>query len=426
MAGFARAAALAPVIEASERAIQQVRVGNEPIQFLSIGPAVELVDERELLRSAAFGKGRADLVAALAAPALAGADLSVIVTDGQPTSAGVEQRACTPLGTQDVGALAHGLIASLDAAHGVWLLLERTAFEGTVFLNCGTPTPVIRAALADRRLRCDPECHHGHVGERALVTIVHVGPDGLDAGAEYVDAYLAARPGAVAVRLHATTADLWSPAEPGLELLGARGSTPIALEGELGDRAASVQCPSREAGLRLCVAARPPAHARARPLLGLSDPVSVLVPDRADDLYQLPVDAGIDGATLTRLKAWQYDECTLVWERHRQLAGETAAPTAPGCEAAGATEIVLACGCLRGAVHHELVELRQGYSVDRGLAAWSEIAGYAARDATWFQEPDRVNGLAALLGAVAAHGSLTVDGSSETVGRVRLSIIPFR
>lgn len=426
MAGFAETGAIELVIEAVERALKQKGVDVGQVKFVSIGAQVESAKEQELWDRTRFRKGRADLVAALAAPDLAASDVSIIITDGQPTSARGVKAPCSPLGTEDVSGLAGTLTTFLDGGRGVWLIFERRPFRGTVFLNCSQPTQAIKDALAARsiRLSCGGECSHAHDGERVVLTVVVAGSAVVDEAAHFVDAYTAELRGAEALRLHASRADLWTVGAPEVELVGERGISAALVQGSGGEWISEIRCPTREAGVRICLRANEPSKHQAAPMTRLAPPVATLQPDQRGDLYLLPNGTGLDPATLRLVRAAEFD-CTTAWSRYEELVGEASAAPPAGCPAADGVltaEVAVACGCLHGGPHDEILEWSQ--SDDRANDAMRRFGErYGAHERSWYEEPDRINGLSALLGAIATR---PVDQRALTIGRIRIQIGPPR
>jgi hypothetical protein len=362
-------------------------------------------------------------------PAIAGADVAVIVSDGQPSSEQIFHKPCTQLGTEDVTGLAPRLETALGSGRGVWLILERLAFDGTFYLNCHTPTPAISAAVHDRHGSCKShgECSYRYAGERSVLVIVTASPETIDSGAKYIEAYTARRPRAVAIRLHGTPADQWTALPPALAIVGARSPSSTSVGGTAGAWHAGVQCPTRASGVRVCVRARPPGRDRARPLVGLSPARVALAPARQRDLYELPASSTFDYRQLPAMQAWNYDRCDRVWDRYRALIQEAGAALPPSCVAGGddlATEVALACGCLGGEARRETIQISQVIAIDREIAR--TVAGHYASSDNWFNEPDRVNGLAELVQRIATFWSGKLDKEATVVGSLQLTVSPAR
>lgn len=423
MAGFAEAKMIEPITEAASRAFKGVGGTGETVPFYSLGAKVEKVGEKQLWDRSRFRQSRADLVTALAAPQLTSADLAVVVTDGQPSSARLAGSTCSALGTEDMRALAGTLSSFLDAGRGVWLVFERRAFRGTAFLNCSVPTQAIKDAFAKKpRLTCGKECSYRHDGERVVMTIVLAAADVEDDAAKFVESYLTELgAGAEALRLHESASDRWSVRRPELQLDGGEVTSPLEVNGRGGTWTGELSCPTGEVVARICMHAKAPPQMRALAMGGLTAPALQLEAEQPDDLYELPEQTGFDASALPELRASASD-CPAVWERYRELASER--PAVPSrCEAKPGektAEVVVACGCLREAPRQARLEWRQAHA-PRKRAAEQVAERYSARAATWYQEPERINGLDALLAALAARPG--ADGAAR-VGRLELSITP--
>lgn len=423
MAGFAEAKMIEPITEAASRAFKGVGGTGETVPFYSLGAKVEKVGEKQLWDRGRFRQSRADLVAALAAPQLTSADLAVVVTDGQPTSARLAGATCSALGTEDMRALAGTLSAFLDAGRGVWLVFERRAFRGTAFLNCSVPTQAIKDAFAKKpRLTCGKECSYRHEGERVVMTIVLAAADVDEDAAKFVETYLAELgAGAEALRLHESAADRWSVRRPDLQLDNGEGASSLKVDGRGGAWTAELRCPASEVVARICMHAKAPPEARALAMGGLSAPTLQLEEEPPGDLYLLPDETGFDASALPELRASESD-CPAVWARYQGLASER--PAVPSrCEAKPGertAEVVVACGCLRGDPRRASLEWRQAHA-PRTRAAAQLAERFSAHPSTWYQEPDRVNGLDALLAALAARPGAA---GAARVGRLELSITP--
>lgn len=425
MAGFAEAGQLEPIVTAFGGVLRARGASAEQVQVRSIGAQVTSADEKQLWDRARFRASRADLRAALASPELTGPDLALIITDGQPTRARVGRAACSPLGTQDVSELA-GLLGDLLASgRGVWLVFERRPFRGTAFLNCSEPTPSIKAALRQKgiRLSCRGECSHPYDGERVVLTIAIAGAEVVEDAARYIEGYLDMRGDAEALRLHPSPADRWRAARPEVLVDDGRGTSAIPVDGRAGSWTSELRCPGRDVAVRLCLRAAPPPSRRAAAMAALAAPRLQLRQDPAGEpgeLYRLPDRLGFDATTLPRLNAGKFD-CTAVWARYQELIQD--APATPsGCEARAdeqAVEVVVACGCLRGGVRDEVLQWSQAHQPwARAVSAFAER--YGARAATWYEEPERVNGLSALLEALAQRR----DEGAVAIGGLQLRLYP--
>ncbi|HEU4731310.1 MAG TPA: hypothetical protein VFT22_25625 [Kofleriaceae bacterium] len=426
MAGFAQTGALEPLIDAAVELSRAGDIARDHVGFFSIGEQTVRVAESALWETGQFHRPRADLARALAAGDIAGADLSVIVTDGQPTSREPSQASCSLQGAEDVGGLAPRLEAALDAGRGIWLVFERVAFDGRFFLNCRALPPEVGKALARRQVRCGAECSYRHRDQRTLLAIVQAAPAFHDAGAHLVERYLADRPGAVAIRLHTTPADRWIPIGAEVEIVGARGAARVPVTGSPGAWQAEIACPARDAGVRICVRARRRAPRAAHAAAALGEARAVVVADREDDLHELAAGAAFTAEQLRSMQSWNYPGCAKAWIRHRELARAAAAP---GTCAAGpgeiATTAAIACGCLShrsDGPHREALELAQPYTMLERDPDWLEP--FAASESTWFDQPERIKGLSVLLGAIRRYWSDKVDGKAETIGSLQLLVSP--
>lgn len=431
MAGFAEAEMIEPITLAASRAFQDVGGNRDTVPFYSIGARVEKVDERALWSRGRFRQPRADLLAALAARELTEADLAVVVTDGQPTGSKRSRATCSPLGTEDVRALAGALNGFLDAGRGVWLVFERRAFQGTAFLNCSTPTQAIKEALAPKpRFSCGKECSYRHDGERLVLTLVVAAADAGESGERFVASYLAGLgDGAEALRLHASAVDGWSVRRPDIELTNGQGSEPVEVSGRGGEWQSVIRCPAGDVAARICLYAKARTPTRAISMGGLVAPTLQLEPRQPDDLYQLPEQTGFDPSALAELRPDE-SECSAVWARYRERAAELA-PVASSCQAKPGektVEVVVACGCLRDGPREDprdrpppaRLEWTQAHA-PRERAAEQFGERYSAHAATWYQEPERINGLDALLEALAARPG---EGGAAHIGRLELTLIP--
>lgn len=462
MAGFATKGSIEPILLATEQPAEPLGVAPDHVLFFSIGEALTKVPHaRDLFASAGFKRQRADLVSAFSritggsleiAEDKIAAEIAVIVTDGQPSGPELFQSDCDPLGVEKMNRLAAPLVDRLDHEMGIWLIFERIDFQGSAYLNCGKPTAAITEAFKNQpaaRFHCGKECSYSYTGPRTILTIVQAAPGFWDSGAHYVREYVAKRRRdggtAAAVRLHRTPADLWTAGEPKIELFR-RGLRTPSLSGSSGDWQISIECPARDAGVRICMAARAPDQHEEQALVELSGPGSTV--NRGNrghdaDLYRLPEHAGFKPEELEELTA---DSCRFAWGSYGRRHKHPSAPpndevvplsgssTSPGCtvrDRERAAEIVLACGCLlpddHGNPHHEIIEIAQAHQVNtEALARWAEDQGYAAREDTWFKEPDRINGLSGLLRAIGTSWSGKIAKGKPTfvIGRLQLTVSP--
>jgi len=433
VAGFARTGVIQALVDGAVELARASNIAADRVTFLSIGAQVARVSEPELWGTGRFGNAGADLAVALDAPEIANSDLAVIVSDGQPTSRAASGAACSLLGAEDVSSLAPRLEAALDAGRGLWLVLEQAAFDGTFFLNCRTLPPGVAVALARRQVRCTTECKYPYRDRRALLSIVQAAPGFADAGARYVAGYLAQHAGAVAIRLHTAVGDRATPSQARVEIVGEQGTAIMPVSGSPGAWQAQLACPARDAGVRICVTTRSAEHGDAHAVVELGGVRAAALPDREGDLHELGADEVLDARHLQRMQAWSYAACEKAWIRFGDLAAPAAGPVssaaAPACVAGPgevASAAAIACGCLsRGgdARHRELLELTQAYLVLAPAPDW--IAPFAAAESTWFDEPDRIKGLAVLLERVQEFWHDRVGGKSETIGRLQLIVTPL-
>lgn len=432
VAGFAQTGAIQGLVDGAVEFARANNIASDRVAFLSIGPHVVGVSEADLWGSGHFGNAGADLAAAIDAPEITSSDLAVIVSDGQPTSRAPSHAACSLLGAEDVSGLAPRLEAALSAGRGIWLVLEQAAFDGAFYLNCHTLPPGVAAALAHRRVRCTSECKYPYRDHRALLSIVQAASGVADAGSRYVAGYLARHAGAIAIRLHAAASDRAAPSQVRVEVIGEQGTAALPVSGSPGAWQIELACPARDAGARICVTARSATRDPSHALVELGGIRTTVRPDRDGDLRELREGEVLDARHLQRMQAWSYAACGPAWGRFSELAtvsaGVSSPPVSPAC-AAGPGEVAsaaaIACGCLYhggDGRHRELLELTQAYSILPAASDW--IAPFAATETNWFDEPDRIKGLAVLLGRIQEFWRDRVGSKIETVGRIQLIVTP--
>jgi hypothetical protein len=420
MRGFAATGAITTAIESGERAIREATHGSPA--FYALGETADVVTEAALFDPANYTKAGADLRAALAARALRDADILVAFTDGQPTVAHGPRAPlgmCTPAGTQVISDLRDWFAGYLDADKAAWLVLEKLPFTGRFFLNCrdANKVPEIERALHGR-LQCDAhECSYliPKAQDRALVAIVLAAPAFADAASALVERYLRDQHTATttAVRLHRSARDHHVIDGVSASLIGAHAAYPVKVDTDAGSYAIHARCPEDhpDMAVRVCVRLRAQTLPPGQPLAEMDPPViadadTVHNGRTLGDWLELPPGQSLDPALLPSLHAAQHD-CPTLGPKYLGLAdhghhGDGPAECAGG-DGVEVHELITACGCHASKRDATAIEFVQRYhSTEDGAARELSAKQLSADPRLWFEQPDRVNGLAELVHLLAA------------------------
>jgi hypothetical protein len=438
MQGFATTKSITTVIMDAEQAIRDV-VHGAPAYY-SLGETAEKVREDRLFEPTRYAKGAADLRAVLDAQELRDADVLAAFTDGQPTAAQDQLGMCTPAGTQTISDLDEWFAAHMKAGTAAWMILEKLPFAGRFFLNCrgADKVPEIKNRLG-QKLECDRrECFYripeAHPQDRALVGIVLAKAAFADTASAIVQAYLQHRSGATAVRLHRARLDSYVVDEVAVSLVGARAAYKVDVDpapGAPDTRTVHVRCPDSnpDMAVRVCVRLRAQESPPGQPLARMDPPeIEGAQPLRdgrsLGDWLELPRGQSLDPALMPKLYAARH-ECASLWPRYLELAQAGRATGATGCAGGKGIEVhelVTSCGC-RAQPRAGSTEVRfvQGYrstiaDVERALST-KELS---ADPQSWFEQPDRVNGLSELVHRLAAVR--TDDAAPHVVLRLVIDV----
>lgn len=438
MQGFAATGSMTAVITDAERAIRAV--AHRTATYYSLGATADKVAEDQLLGRAKYTKDAADLQAVLDGPELRAADVLFAFTDGQPTAArpgGARLGPCTPDGTQVIADLDRWFAGRVAAGDAVWIVLEKVPFQGQYFLNCSgaDQDPAIAKHLG-ARLQCDTrECSYliRTPQDRALVGVVIARPAFADTAAKLVEDYLRDRSAATAVRLHRSAHDHHTVDRVTASRNGAREYAADVRVSDNDPQTWQIRasCPrdNPDVTVRVCVQLRAPA---APPGLALSQ---VTAPEitgaqplgrgRAiDDWLELPPEQSLDLAILSKLQKSR--NCSMLWRRYverTEASGRASEPSdCVGGDGFEAHELVTSCGCTSHRTGPIEVRFEQRYrsAEDDVLRELSDRE--LSADRSWFEQPDRVNGLAELVHRLAAAHSTATSAAPHPVLRLTIDV----
>jgi hypothetical protein len=443
MQGFATTGAMTDVITDAEQAIRDVTHGTAT--YYSLGATAEKVEEDVLLTPARYTKAAADLRSALDVPDLRDSDVLVVFSDGQPTAAnvpGAPLGPCTPGGTQVIADLDGWFASHVTAGSAVWILLEKVRFAGHFFLNCRDADKVPRiASHLGTRLKCNArECSYVIPKEqpenRALVGMVIAKAPFADTASKLVETYLRSHNDATAVRLHRSVHDRHTVDRVTASLIGARAAYPInvsAAAGEPATRTIRVQGPKGkpDMAVRVCVRLRAPAKLPGQPMAQLDSPAiagaqSVGRGRTFEDWLELPRGTSLDPALMPRLYAARHT-CPSLWPVYLDRADAGSHASGPsdctGGDGFEVHELVTACGCLAKSTGPTKVRFEQGYhSAEDGVVRELSTKQLSADPQSWFEQPDRVNGLSELVHRLAAVPEAGADAAPHVVLRLVIDV----
>lgn len=408
MAGFLGAGGELETITTSlQSTIKSLKhISSGTVEYRSIGRSVTAISSEEYLDPRQFKEPGADLVQALGElmSSSAAADLTVLTTDGQPSSRTPSD--CRPLSVEDVDGLSQSISRLVSGCFGVWVVLERIRFDGRAFLNCARPTAEIRRALDARDLKCTNECSFSVRGPRTLMMLVVASPHAAVKAQTVVAEYLAKRPDALGLQLHPAMQATWQPEAPRVHLWRA-GKTFREIPAEKADSpldwTVKIPCHEKDLGAVFCLDAGERKSGAPASLLGLGEPRVALHPNERRSLHELEDGEVLTEATSARLEARNFDDCGEAWKRLRALTEESPQDRGGSCRVgpdSGAHEIGLACGCVKKGAHREKILLHQPHQTDAEetirLAATFDAGGD-----DWFKKPESIYGLSAFLRNVA-------------------------
>jgi hypothetical protein len=442
MRGFAATQSITSVIGDAERAIRDVTHGSAT--YYALGETARRVPEADLYDQTRYTQGAADLRVALEAQELRDADVLVVVTDGQPTAAqrGASLGLCTPAGTQVISDLHDWFATRVDAGTAVWIVLEKVPFAGRFFLNCkgADKVPEIAGRLG-KRLQCDSrECSYmipkAPPQSRALVGIVLAKSPYAETASALVEAYLRGHRDATTVRLHHSTRDRYTVDRVTASLVGARTSytvKPRVTEGEPPIYAIPAHCPQDNPDMvvRVCVRLRAANPPPGQPLARMDPPAiagaqTVRTARTVADWLELPSGQSLEPAVIPRLNP-SWHECASLWPGYLERAdpghhANDASSSCTGGDGIEVHELITACSC-RAQRPRRATEISfvQGYrSTDDTVQRALSDHQLAADSDSWFDQPDRVNGLSELVQLIAAPR--TADPPPHTVLRLVLDV----
>ncbi len=430
MRGFAATGAMERVLLDFARAVDSIESlrdasGRSPQkEYFGVGPETAKLPSVTHLwrgRGAAYGKSRADLENALRSDSLRAATVAALFTDGQPSATRKGLTAPCEPGERPTFRELQGVIQGLRReGRPVWLLLERVSFQGTIFLNCGSMSTVLKQQ-SDPGIKCrlGGECRAERAGERAMLTLLVGAPRQPElvrmVVAAYLDQRLQADGDAVAIDL-AGAPPMWKALESSTK--GWLATSTIEGSGVPGRSNVRVRCHERSlrdqgpSAARIRVAATRQTFRDG--MLALWDagvPRARVLHGGTDKRLHLLGEFGFEREFLLQEGAPTLEgSCTAAWnryERYWQRERERGAevPVPAGCgghDTSWCADLLALCDCGRPretsatiVVAHRVVPRaravrraleREGLAVDHG--------------ASWLAQLERIEGLGGLIEAL--------------------------